>query len=199
MEKIENLNSSPTNFWHGQYVMFGSIVFFQIVNIVVQKIGKPKSVREDSWRWTNLVVSWVHAMIISIWDIVCFILYPELMNDLLYYKNNFIYFMVAATTGYFVYDFIDMIINNKIFKLWEITLHHIAVISMFGLNVYEGSYLAFTCVALLAELNSFFLHSRKLLQMMQFQYDIDFRKTICLFLSILFLKLNNAKEAYSSE
>jgi len=40
----------------------------------------------------------------------------------------FIYLMfIYIFAGYFVYDSIDMLLNNKAFKLWEVTLHHIAV------------------------------------------------------------------------
>ncbi|XP_050410628.1 TLC domain-containing protein 2 [Patella vulgata] len=179
MEAEKVLTASPVDFWHGHYVMLLSMLFFHGVNSVVCRMGKPKSVKEDSWKWTNLVVSWVHALIVGVWDLSCFILYPELTDDLLYHINYFTYCMVAVSTGYFMYDFLDMLMNNKLLKLWEVTLHHLAVTSIFYFNIYKQAYIAFNCVALLAEVNSFFLHSRKLLQMLQYQFQDSFYKIVC--------------------
>ena len=30
-------------------------------------------------------------------------------------------------SGYFIYDFVDLLIHGKIISNWEVTLHHIAV------------------------------------------------------------------------
>jgi len=47
-----------------------SIAFFQTLNQTVMRIGSPKAVgRENYWKWRNLVVSWMHALIVGIWDI----------------------------------------------------------------------------------------------------------------------------------
>lgn len=52
------------------------------------------------------------------------------------------------------------------------------VTSMFWSNVHNGSCIGYNCVALMAEINSFFLHSRKLLQMSQIGFDHWFYKIV---------------------
>ncbi|XP_064612177.1 TLC domain-containing protein 2-like [Liolophura sinensis] len=163
-----------------RYGIFGiilSILFFQLLNRVAMALGSPKVLAQhDEWKWRNLAISWFHALICATWDLSCFVFFPEMFQDLVTYANYYIYSMVAFSSGYFVYDFIDMWINNKLLKLWEVTLHHIAVAGMFIYNILVRTSIAYTCVALLAEVNSFFLHSRKLLQMMQVDFNHWFYK-----------------------
>lgn len=48
-----------------------SIVFFRISNLVISKfIETPPRAANDPWRWRNLFVSWFHAILCGIWDIV---------------------------------------------------------------------------------------------------------------------------------
>ena len=30
-------------------------------------------------------------------------------------------------TGYFLYDFLDLALNGKMFAMWEVQVHHVAV------------------------------------------------------------------------
>ncbi|XP_005102191.1 TLC domain-containing protein 2 [Aplysia californica] len=156
---------------HGVYFLFASMLFFQLVNWILKSKGPPKTLKEDEWKWRNLYVSWVHALIISIWCSVSLLAYPELFQNLLQHINYFTYFCVCLATGYFFYDFLDLIVNNKLFKMWEVSLHHIAVGGMFFYNVMLRGMIGFNVVAIAVEINSLFLHWRKLLQMVQTPYQ----------------------------
>jgi len=47
-----------------------SVVFFQSLNQFLLQFGSPTSVRIDEmWKWRNLFVSWVHAVIVGTWDL----------------------------------------------------------------------------------------------------------------------------------
>ena len=47
-----------------------SVVFFQSLNQLLLRFGSPKSLRIDQvWKWRNLFVSWVHAVIVGTWDL----------------------------------------------------------------------------------------------------------------------------------
>jgi hypothetical protein len=47
-----------------------SVVFFTAVNQVVLRVGRPKSVKEEEyWKWRKLFASWIHAIIIGVWDL----------------------------------------------------------------------------------------------------------------------------------
>ena len=80
MSKIvdyEHLEPIPASYGYAGIVL--SVAFFQTLNQTVLRIGCPKAVgRENHWKWRNLVVSWMHALIVGIWDITwyvgCFVL-----------------------------------------------------------------------------------------------------------------------------
>ncbi|OWF41596.1 TLC domain-containing protein 2-like [Mizuhopecten yessoensis] len=165
---------------HGYYMMFGTMVLFTGVNLFITRLGTPKTVREDPWRWKNILISWVHALICGVWDILCLVLYPELFGDLILHINYFTFLMIPFSTGYFLYDSIDMLINKKLRQNWEVTAHHIAVASMFWFNFHQKLCIGYNVLALMAEVNSFFLHTRKLLQMIQVDYNSVFYKLVCL-------------------
>ena len=50
--------------------VFLSAVAFQIANQILIITGPPKSVQTEEWKFRNLFISWIHALIIGIWDIL---------------------------------------------------------------------------------------------------------------------------------
>ena len=64
----ERLEPIPASYGCAGIVL--SIAFFQTLNQTVLRGGCPKAVgRENYWKWRNLVVSWMHALIVGVWDI----------------------------------------------------------------------------------------------------------------------------------
>ena len=52
-----------------------SVVFFQIVARLIRKHGTPKRVScTDKWKWQNIAVSWIHAVIVGICDVSWYVL-----------------------------------------------------------------------------------------------------------------------------
>ncbi|PAA62921.1 hypothetical protein BOX15_Mlig025937g2 [Macrostomum lignano] len=153
-----------------------TIAIFGLLNQILTVIGPPRIIvhraknQEELWKWKNLLLSWIHALIIGIWDLSCFYLYPEMWQDLINHISPFTYYMVAISTGYFFYDFMDLLIQGKLLKEWELSLHHIAVISTFVYNLSNRMFIGYTAVALLTEVNSIFLHLRKLMQMLRVSF-----------------------------
>ncbi|KAK4472572.1 hypothetical protein MN116_003812 [Schistosoma mekongi] len=159
----------PLNVGCGTICIVLSVTFFNAVDYVLRGFNPPTAVASKGslaiWKWRNMVVSWLHAILIGTWDILCFYYYPDLMHDPVEHVVPFTYYMVAISTGYFMYDFWDMCTQRQVFRMWELTLHHFAVLSAFIYNVLSIRYIAYTIIALLAEVNSIFLHTRKLMQM----------------------------------
>nr|CAH8829759.1 unnamed protein product [Trichobilharzia regenti] len=155
--------------WCGIASIGFSIIFFSFLDYVLRGVHPPIVVECKGalavWKWRNMIISWFHAVVIGTWDILCFYYYPELLDNPVDHVVPFTYFMVALSTGYFYYDFLDMIAHRQVFKMWELTLHHISVLGAFTYNVLTVRYIAYTVIALLAEVNSIFLHTRKLMQM----------------------------------
>ena len=66
--KYDELKPIPVPYGYAGVIL--SALFFQVVCHFVGKLGKPKSVKDsDEWKWRNLVVSWIHAIIIGVWDL----------------------------------------------------------------------------------------------------------------------------------
>ena len=67
---------TPVNFGSeidSRYAYIGvlaSAVAFQIANQILIVVGPPKSVQTDEWKFRNLFISWIHALIVGIWDIL---------------------------------------------------------------------------------------------------------------------------------
>ncbi|XP_059139039.1 TLC domain-containing protein 2-like isoform X2 [Physella acuta] len=163
---------------HGHIFILGTIVFFSIINWIIKTKGPPKSLSDEEWKWRNLYVSWVHAFCSSVWVLSSMIFCSEMFSDLFHYINHFTYFCVCFGTGYFIYDSLDLLVNNRLLQMWEVVLHHLAVTSMFYYNVNIRAQIAFSIVALSVEVNSFFLHWRKLLQMVKTPFDSPLYLTI---------------------
>jgi len=68
----ERLEPIPASYGCAGIVL--SIAFFQTVNQTVLRVGSPKAVgRDNYWKWRNLVVSWLHALIVGVWDITWYV------------------------------------------------------------------------------------------------------------------------------
>ncbi|KAF5403618.1 TLC domain-containing protein 2 [Paragonimus heterotremus] len=154
---------------YGLIAIPSSILFFYTVDHALKGCTPPTIISAKGpnhvWKWRNMVVSWVHALLIGSWDILCFYYYPSLMNNLVDHVVPFTYYMVAISTGYFLFDFWEMVCQKRVLKMWELSLHHFAVLSTFIYNILTVKFIGYTVIALLAEVNSIFLHTRKLMQM----------------------------------
>ncbi|XP_060928880.1 TLC domain-containing protein 2 [Limanda limanda] len=143
----------------------GSAVFFRLVNSGVSTLPMPESAVRNAWKWRNISTSGVHSFITAIWAVLCFFRHPQMAEDLIETYSVFSHALVSFSIGYFIYDFIDMVLNQKLNQSWELLFHHVVVISCFGFSVVSGHYVGFAVVALLVEINSIFLHLRQLLRM----------------------------------
>ncbi|XP_030260651.1 TLC domain-containing protein 2 [Sparus aurata] len=142
-----------------------SVVFFRLVNAGVRKLPMPESACRNAWKWRNIATSFVHSFITAIWAVLCFFLHPQMAEDLIETHSVFSHALVSFSIGYFIYDFCDMVFNQKLSQSWELLFHHLVVITCFGLSVLSCHYVGFAVVALLVEINSVFLHLRQMLRM----------------------------------
>ncbi|XP_056139239.1 TLC domain-containing protein 2 [Lampris incognitus] len=143
----------------------GSIGFFRLVNTGFGELPIPETASRNAWKWRNISSSFVHSMITAIWAVLCFYLHPQMAEDLIETHSAFSHLLVSVSIGYFIYDFFDMVLNQKLTQSWELLFHHVVVITCFGLSVVTCRYVGFAVVALLVEINSIFLHLRQMLRM----------------------------------
>lgn len=143
----------------------GSVAFFKLLNTGLRALPVPESAHRNAWKWRNIATSFGHSLVTAIWAVVCFFLHPQMAEDLIETFSVFSHALVSFSIGYFIYDFIDMVLHQKLSLSWELLFHHTVVIVCFGLSVVSFKYVGFAVVALLVEINSIFLHLRQLLRM----------------------------------
>nr|XP_057936347.1 TLC domain-containing protein 2 [Doryrhamphus excisus] len=143
----------------------GAYGFFRLVNTGVGRLPVPASAYKNATKWRNISTSFVHSLVTAIWAVLCFILHPHMAEDLIETHSVFSHSLVSFSIGYFIYDLFDMVKYQKMGQSWELGLHHVVVITCFGLSVVTHRYIGFAVVALLVEINSVFLHLRQILRM----------------------------------
>ncbi|KAJ0063440.1 hypothetical protein NL108_002681 [Boleophthalmus pectinirostris] len=143
----------------------GSAVLFTLVNHGIGKLPMPESAHRNAWKWRNTATSFVHSFVTAIWSVLCFFHHPQMAEDLIKTFSVLSHALVSFSIGYFIYDFFDMLLNQKLSSAWELLFHHTVVIACFGLSVISCNYVGFAVVALLVEINSVFLHLRLMLRM----------------------------------
>ncbi|XP_073718902.1 TLC domain-containing protein 2 [Misgurnus anguillicaudatus] len=142
-----------------------SVGFFKLVNYGFGKLPVPETAQRNTWKWRNILTSFVHSIITGVLSVLCFFIHPKMAEDLIETHSVLSHALVAVSIGYFIYDFFDMVLNQKIGQSWELLFHHVVVITCFGISVLSCQYVGFAVVALLVEINSIFLHLRQVLRM----------------------------------
>ncbi|XP_076434874.1 TLC domain-containing protein 2-like [Babylonia areolata] len=160
-----------------------SVVFFLLVNEALKRAARRYVTlqKTSQWRWRNLAVSWVHADFCAVGCLYCYAVYGhhvQSLSDLLDLRPLSAYLLVAFSTGYFLYDMLDHLWNGQALAQWEVTAHHVAVIAIFGYNLWYHVNLSFSVLALTVEVNSVFLHGRKLLQMLHVPFSHWFYRLV---------------------
>jgi hypothetical protein len=86
-----------------------------------------------------------------------------MFDDPLSHINFFNYALIAFSLGYFFWDFFDCM-QNSTSSTFAILIHHIIVISFFGHMLLRTRNIGYGLYALSLEINSVFLHARRLLR-----------------------------------
>ncbi|KPP63958.1 TLC domain-containing protein 2-like [Scleropages formosus] len=140
------VHSLITGFWAVLWSVFQLYRLTVTQNVVAGLLSQ--------WQWHNtLLVSYN------------FCVHPEMAEDLRSTHTVFSHALVSVSIGYFIYDFFDMFLNQKISQAWELLFHHTVVVCCFGLSALTQQFVGFSVVALLVEINSVFLHLRQALRM----------------------------------
>jgi len=88
-------------------------------------------------------------------------LYSDFQNG----TSEFAVILLSITAGYFVYDTMHMLTYKLHLKAKSIILHHFAIIACILKALSGNSCIPYVIFPLLSEVNSVFLHLRKLLSM----------------------------------
>lgn len=146
--------------------ILGTIAFFiitnKIVSFILPKSSKFLAENKNLWRFKNTFVSWIHSIIASTLVLYNIIYTPIIFDDMINMSTKFSYFTICVSTGYFIYDAIDIIISNKRIsnQSIEVLLHHFVIISIFWVPLFTNQFVGYTLAALSIEFNTVFLHLR---------------------------------------
>lgn len=119
----------------------------------------------SSWKWRNTLTSFLHSLTSGIWAPLVFYLDPTLADDMIKGYTGSAHTLVCFSIGYFVYDFFDMFLytwHKRSTK--EMLVHHLTVVTCFGIAAVSRTYVAYAAISLVVEVNSVFLHGRQLLK-----------------------------------
>ncbi|XP_066538643.1 TLC domain-containing protein 1-like [Hoplias malabaricus] len=151
----------------GLSVLFFSLVF-RVVHHLLRCLPAPKVVQLDEvlcWKWRNLCVSLVHALLTGPWAILCVCLWPETLNNLHSYYTPVSYLLICVSSGYFVQDTGDILFSGHAKGSWEFLLHHFLVLWCFLYSLYTQRNVTGMVISLVVEINSVTLHTRLLLKL----------------------------------
>lgn len=148
-------------------VVLSSFIFFGIMRAMLTRLPLPATVQQ-AWRWFNVWISWLHALIAGSGCLYCLIKDPKLLTSLHHYDCHLAYNLVEISTGYFFYDALDVIFA-PVKQSFILLCHHFVVITCFGLVVVTGNHVPIAIISLLVEINSVFLHTRQILRITKLQ------------------------------
>ena len=173
---------------HGLLCILLAAIFFQIINLALRtRCPRGVVLKDGEWRWRNVYVSWLHSTLSTIWTLSCVLLYPEMLEDLFSHVNYVTYFCVCFSTGYFTYDLYDIVSGPALSGNLEVVVHHLVVCGVFYFDVFLKSGIGLNTQILWVELNSVFLHWRKMLHMTS--HMTSELKTSRMYLAIKYLNL----------
>ncbi|CAF1149163.1 unnamed protein product [Adineta steineri] len=134
-----------------------SLGFFYITNHMT------KSNLKNNWLKQNTLLSFIHSTICSILILIAVLRAPEMFDDPLSHSNYFNYAVISFSIGYFFWDFFDCLQNSTL-STFPILIHHIIVITFLSQILLRTRNIGYGLYALSLEINSVFLHARRLLR-----------------------------------
>jgi hypothetical protein len=174
-DNFQGSTTSPKTVQGLMLTVLSFALFFYFMRLIVdctfnrKYLTNSKSVRpEKVWEIKNLQISFIHSTLSSVLMTYTLIKKSQMFDDLLLYVCYESYMAISFSLGYFVYDLFDMYYNNKIVSLWQVTIHHAVCIFICGYNLINLYSLGYMCIGMTMEVNSVFLHARKILKLYGF-------------------------------
>jgi len=140
-------------------VVFGGC-FFAGFNFLLTELTS----KTHSWKFRNIATSLLHSTITGLATPVnLFYLSPQILTDMINWSSEVLLLTLAFSVGYFIYDAVDMYVNNPKTSTYQLLGHHFCVIVCFAISLYTRKYIGCASICMVLELNSIFLHIRQLM------------------------------------
>ncbi|EDO35196.1 predicted protein [Nematostella vectensis] len=155
-----------------------SFLLFRGLHAILSKyIALPNSIvhgpRRKQWLYYNISISLIHSTVTAIWSLYCFYNEPAMLSDMIGVWTSSSYFLLCLSTGYFLHDFLDMLLND-LSRSTVLLIHHTLVVVAFLIAILTKNYCGYGTCSLLMEVNSVFLHSRRIMLF----HDVDRKSTL---------------------
>ncbi|CAI5715582.1 unnamed protein product [Hyaloperonospora brassicae] len=115
--------------------------------------------------YCNTAVSLLHSVLTSLLATSTLLTSHSLHSDYVNAATRSEFITTAISTGYFAYDLWDYVLNGLYVKSPDIVFHHVVVLVCYTSALSKTVGVPLLSLALVCELHSVFLHSRKLLTM----------------------------------
>ena len=162
IDKYWNLTAKPQLYKSYEFYMMRKKTSFK------DDADKEQKLEHSYWITKNLQISFIHSTVSSLWILNLFWRQSYMFDDLLTYVSYESYILVSFSCGYFLYDFMDMLVNGKVVQMWIVSVHHVVVLCLFEFHLSNIFAIGYSLIALSMEFNSIFLHARKLLKFYSF-------------------------------
>jgi len=173
-------------------IVFSSCGSFLGLAYLLKKKSFPKYLkdpgRRNAWLWRNTFCSLIHSCASAMWTFFCYYDEPKLLGDMVNTTTNLSIQLLSFSTGYFMYDFLDVVLNDGFRQVFILT-HHTAVITAFSLALTNERYMGFGVCALIMEFNSIFLHIRRLMKLVNHSSGWKSINGVFLLLTMLFCRI----------
>uniref|UniRef100_M4B1E5 TLC domain-containing protein n=1 Tax=Hyaloperonospora arabidopsidis (strain Emoy2) TaxID=559515 RepID=M4B1E5_HYAAE len=118
--------------------------------------------------YCNTAVSMLHSVLSSLLSISTLLTSHSLHSDYINSVTRSEFLTTALSTGYFVYDLWDYVLNRLYIKSSDVVLHHVVVLICYISALTKTVGVPLLSLALVCELHSVLMHARKLLTMSNF-------------------------------
>ena len=160
-----------------------SFIFFFLIDQITKNLWKNNE-DKSNWLRQNTLLSFTHSFLSSVFIFIAVLRAPEMLDDPLSHINFFNYALIAFSIGYFIYDFFDCLQNSSS-STFAILIHHLVVITFLSHMLYRTRNIGYGLYALSLEINSVFLHARRLLRWYKlFSSSITRQRQLKLFIDI---------------
>lgn len=107
-------------------ILVGMDTEISYVLVSIQPLYNRVMQRKNGADWQNITISYIHAVVCSLWITYCLMTAgPELSGDLMHANVQSARLLLCMSSGYFLADSIDMIRTKTL--SWDLALHHVVV------------------------------------------------------------------------
>nr|CCA20312.1 conserved hypothetical protein [Albugo laibachii Nc14]CCA25851.1 conserved hypothetical protein [Albugo laibachii Nc14] len=128
--------------------------------------------------WINTFVSMLHSILSSSLVIASISSGNNSIKDLVNQATSMELATICISTGYFIYDLVDFLLQGLYLKSPEVILHHVVVLFCYIAALIKGVGIPLLSLALICELHSAFMHVRKLMSLFTFTLSSSYYRKI---------------------